>query len=86
MLRLGWGPQTVQPDDSPWASGHQLWGCRTNAHVWPPCCCGSCSYLPHPTRYGSCLRRGLDDLLQDGDIGLNLQKILSGKERVLIKT
>ena len=36
--------------------------------------------------FGSCLRRGLDDLLQDGDIGLNLQKILSGKERVLIKT
>lgn len=62
------------------------WGCRTNAHVWPPHYWGSCPYLPHPTRYGGCLRGGLDDLLQDGDIGLNLQKILSGKERVLIKT
>lgn len=59
--------------------------------VWPPpgldnfsCSHGSSSYLPRPTSSRAHLRSGLNDLLQDADVGLNFQKILSRRERIFI--
>lgn len=42
---------------------------------------GSRSYLPHPTCAGGHLRSSMGDLLQDADVGLDFQKILSGKAK-----
>jgi hypothetical protein len=69
----------------------QVWEWRLRVQPLPagldsvPCSWGSSTYLPHPSNQGH-LRSSLYDLLQDGDVGLNLQKILLQRESIFIRS